>query len=311
MAQRSSFARARAKRSAPPPSPRLASASALRAAPHESWRADNEYIEHGYRVDHGWRAACASFLSLHNETVNVWSHALGFLLFLSAAAVAGAQGSRALADAAAFSDRRGGAMMVAGGDAAIVLYCLCAALCMGVSAVFHLFHIVDFRVFTLLARLDYAFISVLIWGSTMPVLYLAFHCDAASMLTHGVLITATNLAAATCSMMDAFHQREWRIYRASIFSAAGLMGIVPFLHLAALGSSLGLGARAGILLTGGLYLGGAFLYGLRIPERSWPGAFDTFGASHQIFHICVFLAAYVHLDTLLVMLEQRHLLNEC
>ena len=45
---------------------------------------DNEFIEYGYRVDHdSCSAACASLFTCHNETVNVWSHFLGALLFLA------------------------------------------------------------------------------------------------------------------------------------------------------------------------------------------------------------------------------------
>lgn len=32
---------------------------------------------------------------------------------------------------------------------------------------------------------------------------------------------------------------------------------------------------------------GALLYACGVPERLWPGIFDMFGASHQIFHICI------------------------
>lgn len=31
-----------------------------------------------------------------------------------------------------------------------------------------------------------------------------------------------------------------------------------------------------------------------MPERWYPGRFDYFGASHQIFHVCVVLAALAH-----------------
>ena len=32
----------------------------------------------------------------------------------------------------------------------------------------------------------------------------------------------------------------------------------------------------------------------RVPERLSPGTFDHFGASHQVFHVCVVLAALAH-----------------
>ena len=44
---------------------------------------DNEYITTGYRIDHHtcWRAS-KSLFTCHNETVNVWTHFLGSLVFL-------------------------------------------------------------------------------------------------------------------------------------------------------------------------------------------------------------------------------------
>lgn len=49
---------------------------------------------------------------------------------------------------------------------------------------------------------------------------------------------------------------------------------------------------------GGLiYIGGAIIYILRIPERWRPGTFDLCGASHQIFHFAVIIACCLHYYT--------------
>ena len=42
------------------------------------------------------------------------------------------------------------------------------------------------------------------------------------------------------------------------------------------------------------YVAGAILYIIRFPEKLFPGKFDYIGASHQIFHILVFLGALFH-----------------
>ena len=42
------------------------------------------------------------------------------------------------------------------------------------------------------------------------------------------------------------------------------------------------------------YVAGAILYIIRFPEKLYPGKFDYIGASHQIFHILVFLGALFH-----------------
>jgi adiponectin receptor len=47
------------------------------------------------------------------------------------------------------------------------------------------------------------------------------------------------------------------------------------------------------------------LFALRVPERWKPGAFDLFFSSHQLFHICVVVAALVHYKGILVMVAWR------
>ena len=43
-----------------------------------------------------------------------------------------------------------------------------------------------------------------------------------------------------------------------------------------------------------LYMAGAFLYAMRIPERFFPGKCDYWFHSHQLFHVLVLAAAFVH-----------------
>jgi adiponectin receptor len=45
---------------------------------------------------------------------------------------------------------------------------------------------------------------------------------------------------------------------------------------------------------GATYIGGAILFALRAPECFAPGRFDYFFASHQLFHVCVIVAAGFH-----------------
>lgn len=48
-------------------------------------------------------------------------------------------------------------------------------------------------------------------------------------------------------------------------------------------------------LAGGLlYIFGATLYATKWPESQMPNRFDFVGSSHQLFHICVVLAALIH-----------------
>jgi channel protein (hemolysin III family) len=39
---------------------------------------------------------------------------------------------------------------------------------------------------------------------------------------------------------------------------------------------------------------GAITYGLKFPEKCFRKKFDTWGSSHQIFHLCVLFGAGIH-----------------
>lgn len=47
-------------------------------------------------------------------------------------------------------------------------------------------------------------------------------------------------------------------------------------------------------LGGYVYIQGAVLYVLRVPERCKPGRFDLCGASHQLFHLAVLMGCGIH-----------------
>lgn len=56
---------------------------------------------------------------------------------------------------------------------------------------------------------------------------------------------------------------------------------------------------------GAFYIGGAILYAKRIPEKFYPGTFDIVGSSHQIFHMCVIIGAYIHMVESLNLFQGR------
>eukprot|EP00963_Diacronema_lutheri_P011941 scaffold1518_cov331-Pavlova_lutheri.AAC.15 len=88
---------------------------------------------------------------------------------------------------------------------------------------------------------------------------------------------------------------EWRPVRALSFAVLGLWGVVPCVHAISMHLDVP-SMRTTILLEvlmGAIYLGGAAIYTLRIPERWKPGWFDIAGHSHQIFHVAVVIAAQI------------------
>ncbi|KAG1121392.1 hypothetical protein G6F42_012475 [Rhizopus arrhizus] len=97
--------------------------------------------------------------------------------------------------------------------------------------------------------------------------------------------------------MKHFRTPAYRWVRASLFMALGLFGLIPTFHgiwmygLSNATKTIALGHMALMATT---YIAGALIYGCRFPERVMPGKFNIFGASHQIFHICVTIAVLAH-----------------
>jgi len=89
----------------------------------------------------------------------------------------------------------------------------------------------------------------------------------------------------------------------------GLSAIFPVGHLLTLLPVQLLLSQMGLfylVLQGVLYIVGATIYALRIPERFAPGKFDFFGSSHQIFHGFVLAAAVTHFIGLCIAYEYWH-----
>lgn len=107
-----------------------------------------------------------------------------------------------------------------------------------------------------------------------------------------------------------FRQRSWRHYRASVFILFALVGFFPLFHSVSLYGLEQAERQMGwcwFALGGVMYILGDFIYAARLPERFWPGAFDVWGSSHQIFHMLVVLGgAFQHLNGILASLAYHY-----
>lgn len=153
-----------------------------------------------------------------------------------------------------------------------------AMLCLAFSAGFHLFSCLSEEWWAVLAPLDYVGISLLIAGSSVPIIVYGFACHPWWQAVHVSGIFAVNSMCVVTNLLPRFRTAEYRLIRASLFVAAGVYGIMPVTHL--------LLAHAGhpffwwlfkqLATMGAMYIFGAVLYAARVPERFTPGRFDMF-----------------------------------
>ena len=248
----------------------------------EDWQKDNPWIHSGYRrLTFSYAACFRSLLFVHNETGNTLSHLLGAVLFLGFAAYTFTQ-----------------VLLPRFLDWVIFGFFLtCAVSCLLLSGLFHLFTCHSHPVSQAWNKCDYVGIMLMIVGSCYPSIYYSFHCTPALQVAYLLGISLFGLLTIPTLVMDRFNHFSYRTLRTWLFVCLGVSGVFPVTHAVYLHTwetAMVAGSLHWSLVMGGLYLFGAFLYAQQYPERRWPGKFDLWLNSHQIFHVCVLAAAIFH-----------------
>ncbi|TPX66970.1 hypothetical protein SpCBS45565_g04143 [Spizellomyces sp. 'palustris'] len=250
------------------------------------WQMDNFYIRTGYRrLQNSYMGCMRSLFYLHNETGNILSHFLGALGFVASFFVTYAYAIEGV-DTATYGDQT-----------VIAVFLFSAVACLGLSAFFHTCICHSQDVCIMWNKADYVGIVLLICGSTVPTIYYAFYCHDTLKRMYLAMTTLFGVLTLFMCLSSRFSTPEYRFIRTGNFSALGLSGVLPLLHSINLyGFNFVSGSLAfwNLVIMAALYLAGAGIYASRIPERWYPGRFDIWGHSHQIFHILVVSAATVH-----------------
>ncbi|KAJ9080292.1 hypothetical protein DSO57_1026639 [Entomophthora muscae] len=259
-----------------------------------AWAQDNVYILTGYRIPTNSYSLCfESLFYLHNETGNVYSHLIGFLGF---AALAFTTNFYFLKDSSAsWSD-----IIV------IYIFIVAAMLCLGCSSLFHLVCCHSHEVSRAWNKCDYAGIVFLIVGSFFP---RRFYCDNFWKNMYLGAIGLSGLVTLLFTVSKTYSQPKYRIHRTAMFLGLGLSGLFPIGHaivVEGLEKLVGVGSIFWFISMGALYTIGAVIYGLRVPEKWYPGKFDHWFHSHQIFHVLVVTAAVLHYVGVIISFRYYH-----
>ncbi|RHZ70855.1 hypothetical protein Glove_265g19 [Diversispora epigaea] len=251
--------------------------------PH--WLQDNYDIFTGYRrPTFSYLKCIKSLFYLHNESVNIWSHLVGAIMFVLFSVITYfyllTHPSIKWWDFIAF-------------------YCFLigALTCLSLSAAFHTFCCHSEKVCANWNRCDYVGIVALIVGSIIPLVYYGFYCHNTLKIIYITLLSLFGIATIFVATDLRFRTPPYRWFRTGLFFALGGSAIIPILHaviLYGVNLSFDVIALKWMAITGGFYMLGAVVYGTRIPESLSPGSFDVLGSSHQIFHFFVLAATLTH-----------------
>jgi adiponectin receptor len=130
------------------------------------WYQDNEFICHGYRpVSNSTHACFASLFSLHNETVNIYSHLIPGILFLVAEGLVYWHLHTKYPNAT-ISDHL-----------IFAFFLLTAVICLVTSATYHTLTNHSKNVSNLWLRLDFVGIIILTLGDFVSGIDMVFYCE--------------------------------------------------------------------------------------------------------------------------------------
>lgn len=162
--------------------------------------------------------------------------------------------------------------------------------------------------------MDYCGITVLIATSFIPWLYYGWFNSPNLRIFYFALATFFAIGCLIVSLCDRFGEPNYHPYRAALFLGDGLAGILPGIHWAiseihkqGFSKFIKLNHQPGLLLAmmGATYSIGGLLYGLKLPEKYFPGRFDLWLNSHQIFHILVIVGGLLYYHSIIGIMKIR------
>ncbi|KAK6126998.1 hypothetical protein DH2020_039264 [Rehmannia glutinosa] len=278
---------------------------------------DNEFITDYYRCEWPLKDVVLSVFSLHNETLNIWTHLVGFMIFLGLTVMSLTEKMTLENDSYLRHITKSPILSLTRHSNSIPLwpwfvFLTGAMSCLIFSTISHLFACHSRRFYFFFWRLDYAGISLMIVSSFFAPIYYTFSDHPYWLILYLSSITLVGVLVVITLLTPALSSARFRSFRATLFLCMGFSGVIPATHAIILHwdqpqirGSLGYEIAMGIL-----YGVGAVFYVTRIPERWRPGTFDIVGHSHQIFHVFVVAAALVHSAATLIIMEWRRDLSE-
>ena len=180
----------------------------------------------------------------------------------------------------------------------LIAYVLSCTLYLFISTIYHLMGNMSPSHKSALNKLKNGCISLLLTTSCYPPYYYFFYCQNNYKLFFLIIITLFGVILFFFCLTEEFNSADKRNLRGMAFLIFGLCSELPvFILTFILNDIRGHNNDASFLF---LYLGmlsyllGGILYLKRVPEKYFPGIFDYFGNSHQLFHILILPAIFLN-----------------
>ncbi|CAF0753561.1 unnamed protein product [Adineta steineri] len=246
------------------------------------WLGDNHFLLQKHRPPaNSVRECLISIASIHSETVNIWTHLIGALCVAVTYTLFLIDNHRQmdLSDYIAFS-----------------MFFLSAICCLTFSTLLHVFINYSPRIMVIVSKLDYMGINILIFGSMIPVIHYFFYCHIKLKAIYISILIVLSISSIIGTSSAACSKPKCRPFKAILFIVLGLYGVAPAAHACILHGFPRMFQMGFLYLVimAVTYIAGGVAYAVRVPERFFPGRFDIVGQSHQILHVAVVAAVYLH-----------------
>lgn len=241
----------------------------------------NEFIRGAYRINRaapggGLSAAqcLASVLHVHNESGNIWSHLVPWLLFAGYAIYYASD-------------------IFVEGHLSFVSFAIGSQICFMLSTVYHTFNSHSQQAWSTLLNLDYLGIGIAFLGVSMSSVYPVLYCfdDLRRIYLAGMVLMGAVTIGVFMSPLNA-ESNPWAIVIRGVTMICGAgASVLPTLHLYVRTGSwfwhekYFYWCKFPFLVV--MVLCTAISYTFKLPERLAPGRFDVWGHSHQLMHIAV------------------------
>lgn len=251
----------------------------------------NPYILRGYRGCLSTKLCLESIFWWTNETVNIWSHIFGWMLFFGLTMY----DLCLLNIHAPFSDK-----------VIVSLLLLCFQICMILSSVYHTFSCRSEKDYWCFLSFDLFGIALSMLSIYMSGVYYAFWCHKDLQRFYLITVLAIFIFAMILQLPSLNINGNIKL---GVFVAWAIYGVLPTLHWTiAMGGFDNPIVNMLIPRVIGMYIINAIafaFYMLKIPERFCPGWVDYVGSSHQWWHALVVLALYYWHNTGMLYVEYR------
>ncbi|KAG1714488.1 Progestin and adipoQ receptor family member 3 [Nymphon striatum] len=241
----------------------------------------NPYIQCGYRRKLSAIECVNSLWWWNNETINVWSHIIGFLAF----------SMLMVYDLLYFLP----SVKVSLEDYFVLTFALFSyQIAMLLSACYHLFSCVSENVHDYFLCLDLSGILLSFSSVFFSGIFFAFHCCPEWKVVYSLLIGCFSFLVLILTWHPQSMSPEYSKLRCVVFGFWALCGIFPTFHWIYIKNGFSnhevQQLFPNIVIMYLISAAGFIFYLCKIPERFFPGKFDIIGSSHQLWHLLVFIS---------------------